>query len=620
MQKIAYRIFLGFLLCFIVSTQIFCQEQDDFEFHIENDEIVITGYLGTSVVVSIPAEIDSLAVRVIGSYAFQHSEISEVLLPDSIREIQAQAFADCRNLRSINLSSQLVTIGVSAFEGAGIHSISLPDTLKVLGDSAFASCQSLSSIQFPSDSSELSVGDDVFRDCDGLLEVTFTSGFRSIPEGMFSYCNNLRAVTLNDDVESIAPESFSWCRNLQFVNFPEGLKVIGNDAFVGSGLTEVSLPSSLSSLGSRPFAFSQDLVGISVASGNTAFADIDGVLYDKGIKNLLSYPASKTAVEFQIPNTVESIGLHAFASNTILELISIPSSVIDISDSAFYGNSNLHTVEVQSGNPNYSSKDGVLFDQPLESLLYFPYGKVISFYKIPEGVTAIRGGAFSSRSGIEYVVIPEGVTNVERDTFSDSSLREVVIPSSVQTIESYAFYTSNLSAVYFLGDAPNTPTQVFYRAPNGSTHATGYIFDTAEGFDASPLWQYAYPYSLPIVTMGALEDSTIWKLENAISYDADLDSLPAGLRHPLLLPFALNLDPQMSNFPMPEIGSVSWAWEFYGDRDGVTYIVEKLNDLKLDTWDSEDITVSSPNAEGMRIATGSSTKGNLFLRIRIEEN
>jgi hypothetical protein len=202
----------------------------------------------------------------------------------------------------------------------------------------------------------------------------------------------------------------------------------------------------------------------------------------------------------------------------------------------------IYSVQVSPNNTTYSSKDDVLFDKQLQSLLYFPYGKVITCYQIPEGVTPLPTRAFFSRKGIDYIVIPEGVSTIEQDTFSYSSLKEVVIPASVHTIEPYAFNTPELNTVYFLGNAPMTQTQAFYRSKSGEVDATGYISDTAEGFNR-PLWQYAYPYNLPIEWISSEEEFTIWKLKNQVPHDAAMNSSLDRLTYPLISPFALNSSP-----------------------------------------------------------------------------
>ncbi|MDQ8195402.1 leucine-rich repeat domain-containing protein [Coraliomargarita sp. SDUM461004] len=616
MHRFIIKIPLVTLLLSLLHTAVFCHDLDDFVFHMNEETVEITEYVGTSTIVTVPSEIDSIPVQSIGRDAFRNSQITEITLPDSILKIQAYAFEGCNQLTTIQLSAQLLTIGESAFEGTNITAVNFPQTLRTLADSAFMHSQSLTSIQFPMDSSELSIGINVFSNCDELLTVSLPTGLQTIPAGMFSSCNQLQSVTLNDDLKSIATEAFAWCPNLQSINFPDGLTTIGNDAFVGSGLNSVDLPSSLSALGTRPFSFSDDLIAINVSSANSNFAAINGVLYDKEITKLLTFPASKPVTDFQVPDTVQSIGLHAFANHAALEQIHIPPATTEIDADVFYANSNLHSVHVSPDNTTYRSQDGVLFDKSLSTLLYFPYGKVIACYKIPEGVTSLSSRTFFSRPGIDYIVIPEGVTTIKRDTFSYSSIQEVIIPASVHTIETDAFNTPSLNAIYFSGNAPTAQSRAFYRSTSGDVYATGYISETAEGFSA-PLWQYAYPYNLPILTIGPEEEFTIWKLKNEVPHDTNINASLDGIKYPILLPYALNLNPQKFELPMPQISSNAWIWKFDGARTGITYMVEQTNNLSEDNWSTHGITISAPDSAGQRTATGSHSGEQLFLRILV---
>ena len=59
---------------------------------------------------------------------------------------------------------------------------------------------------------------------------------------------------------------------------------------------------------------------------------------------------------------------------------------------------------------------------------------------IPEGVTAIGEGAFSSCTSLVSVTIPESVTAIERGAFSGTGLKTVTVPKSVKAIGESAFY------------------------------------------------------------------------------------------------------------------------------------------------------------------------------------
>ena len=95
---------------------------------------------------------------------------------------------------------------------------------------------------------------------------------------------------------------------------------------------------------------------------------------------------------------VTSIGYPAFQDCTGLTSVTIPNSVTSIGDWAFWRCSGLKSVNVDANNPAYASVDGVLFNKKGSVLVVYPAGKT-GFYTIPNSVTSIGLGAFSSIAG-----------------------------------------------------------------------------------------------------------------------------------------------------------------------------------------------------------------------------
>ena len=182
-----------------------------------------------------------------------------------------------------------------------------------------------------------------------------------------------------------------------------------------------------------------------------------------------------------IPNSVTSIGYAAFEGCSGLASVTIPSSVTYIGSIPFAACSNLNKIEVQAGNTNFTSLDGVLFTKDMKTIMVYPCGKQGNTYSIPNSVTSIGWHAFWRCSGLTSVTIPNSVTSIGGSAFCYcSGLTSVTIPNSVTSIEQYAFSEcSGMKEVYSQIEQPFAiKDNVFKYYSNGSnkfTSATLYV-------------------------------------------------------------------------------------------------------------------------------------------------
>ena len=209
------------------------------------------------------------------------------------------------------------------------------------------------------------------------------------------------AYSVNEGTRIICDSAFSFCRSLSEIVIPSSVTSIGKGAFSDCrSLSEIVIPSSVTSI------------------GKVAFARCDSLS------------------EIVIPSSVTSIGDRAFCGCSSLKYISIPKSVIGLNGNPFAEwNGKLECLS-----PNFVYEDDILFNKDKSRIIAFRNQNIES-YVIPSSVTWIGDWAFSGCDSLSEIVIPSSVTSIGHHAFYGChSLSAIVIPSSVTSIGNSAFY------------------------------------------------------------------------------------------------------------------------------------------------------------------------------------
>jgi hypothetical protein len=210
--------------------------ESDFEVKLTKDGtgVVITKYVGISTSVRIPATIEGLPVKEVGSNAFSGkiyeligrdlfeketdiAKITSVVIPEGVTSIGAAAFSKCENLSSVTLPGTLLDIGPTAFNGCkALASIKLPAGLKLVGEVDMMGIfwnSSLTSFPDPWPAAITTIPARAFQNTK-LRSVVIPEGITIIESNAFEKCEELTSVTLPSTIEKIQSDAFAGCTKL----------------------------------------------------------------------------------------------------------------------------------------------------------------------------------------------------------------------------------------------------------------------------------------------------------------------------------------------------------------------------------------------------------------------
>lgn len=337
-----------------------------------------------------------------------------------------------------------------------------------------------------------------FVQCKGLKELVIPATCTSIAEDCFTGSEELKKFTVSTSNTVYKNDGNNWLLNkagnklislpkgwVGEVNIPTSITSMGPAAmFRCPKTTVVKIPATFTAIEETAdnSVFGGSATKFEVAAGNTAFTDINGVLYNASGTDLIAFPVNHYAAatvapgdKYTLPNTATTIHANAFYGTLIpkkvdlsnvttlkdkafsqawgLVEIKLGAAVNNIGKGVFTGCARLAAIDVDALNSNYMDDNGVLYTKTGDTVIQFPPGKTGN-YTILDGTKNVAPDAFRSTpaTGSPTVTLPSSIEKIGLDAFRASNWANIVIPSDshLKEIGPYAFESAKISGTLTL--------------------------------------------------------------------------------------------------------------------------------------------------------------------------
>ena len=439
-------------------------ESTGLEFTSNGDGTCYVSGMGTCTAseILIPTEYEGMTVTGIGNGAFENcTVIVIIIIPDSITSIGENAFAGCTGLNTACVSQSVKSIGDGAFENCtNLVVIIIGEGLESIGARAFAGCGSLQGLFLPS--TLVSIGENAFMGC---IKAALSTVLEALPSGWVmgeisvnlnhqhtlgewvtvreasckqvgishQYCEcgykNIEiAQMLEHTVEKIEAKEPSCiangategerCAVCGTITVKPGVIPTKPHNFVDGACTECNEPKESST--GLVFEVSGDgatLVGIGSCQDTVII--VPSSYSGKPVKYVKSYAFqnNKTITKIYLPSSIVALGSSTFYGCTALESVVLPKSIMTIDASVFFGCTSLSEIS------------------------------------IPEKVFSIESSAFRGCKSLRRLELTEGLRNIGAYAFYGcESLESITLPSTLTTIKENAFYNCNSLETVSVGE------------------------------------------------------------------------------------------------------------------------------------------------------------------------
>jgi len=317
-------------------------------------------------------------------------------------------------------------IGDECFKGCqNLTNITLPSTLKEIGEGAFAN-SNVNNVIIPEGITKIEYG--CFRNCQNLTNITLPSTLKEIEDNAF-LGSNVNNVIIPEGVTGIGYDCFYECTNLTTITLPSTLTEIWERAFAYSRVNNVIIPEGVTKIRNECFSYCTNLENITLPStlkemGESAFegSNVNNVIIPEGVTEIGSYcfKECQNLTNITLPSSIKEIGNSAFAWTKVNNVI-IPEGVTEIRNECFSYCTNLENITLPS---TLKEMGKSAFE-----------GSNVNNVIIPEGVTEIGAHCFENCQNLTNITLPSSIKEIGEEAFEASNVNNLIIPEGITKIK-----------------------------------------------------------------------------------------------------------------------------------------------------------------------------------------
>lgn len=431
----------------------------DFTYTVDDDgNAHITACSSTAEEINIPESVDGVKVTEIENKAFMDCMAKKITIPEGIVYISAEnPFAPCFSLEEIEVdeknknytsvdgilySKDMKTILCYPPAKDG-EAFTIPDSVEEVGIAAFTETK-LTEIILPDSISTLNRHCFCYNQRLTSIDMSGTS-ITVVPVMAFIQCDMLKDVVFSDSTVEIQLAAFMNCKNLADVTLPPDLNTVGQNAFMGTAMTKVIIPDSVTYIDYSAFGYADETTTVSdfliIGAANSAAAryavDADSDYDYKNDFKFVSIETYEKQLAYEALDPKRSgdfdyaiIDGEGYLTNctSISETVEVPAEIDGVTITAIY-----YGAFLSCGSKN------IVLPETVKTIGENAFSEYVESITIPGGCTLIEGDEpFLECHSLKSITVTEGdgeYSSQDGVLYNKDKLRLIAYPQACENVE-----------------------------------------------------------------------------------------------------------------------------------------------------------------------------------------